>query len=66
MRSGQTNPVVRTVHGAVGGRYEHDVAVFRGIPYAAPPLGDFRWLLQPVGPVDAEALLVDVADHEEQ
>lgn len=29
-------------------------------------LGDFRWLLQPVGPVDAEALLVDVADHEEQ
>ncbi|MFF4471934.1 SAM-dependent methyltransferase [Streptomyces sp. NPDC001599] len=29
-------------------------------------LGDFWWLLQPVGPVDAEALLVDVADHEEQ
>lgn len=29
-------------------------------------LGDFQWLLQPVGPVDAEALLVDVPDHEEQ
>ncbi|MFC8082553.1 SAM-dependent methyltransferase [Streptomyces sp. NPDC057340] len=29
-------------------------------------LGDFVWLLQPVGSVDAEALLVDVADHEEQ
>ncbi|MFH8445421.1 SAM-dependent methyltransferase [Streptomyces sp. NPDC018026] len=29
-------------------------------------LGDFWWLLQPVGPVDAGALLVDVADHEEQ
>ncbi|MFH8240041.1 SAM-dependent methyltransferase [Streptomyces sp. NPDC018321] len=29
-------------------------------------LGDFRWLLQPVGPVDAGALLVDVPDHEEQ
>ncbi|MFG3075673.1 SAM-dependent methyltransferase [Streptomyces sp. NPDC048225] len=29
-------------------------------------LGDFAWLLQPVGAVDAAALLVDVADHEEQ
>ncbi|MFE1015142.1 SAM-dependent methyltransferase [Streptomyces sp. NPDC058794] len=33
---------------------------------AAGGLGDFRWLLQPVGPVDAGALLVDVPDHEEQ
>jgi SAM-dependent MidA family methyltransferase len=29
-------------------------------------LGDFVWLLQPVGPLDASALLVDVPDHEEQ
>ncbi|MGC9500361.1 SAM-dependent methyltransferase [Streptomyces sp. WG7] len=29
-------------------------------------LGDFMWLIQPVGPVDAAALLVDVPDHEEQ
>ncbi|MFD4256544.1 SAM-dependent methyltransferase [Streptomyces sp. NPDC058534] len=29
-------------------------------------LGDFGWLLQPVGAVDAAALLVDVADDEEQ
>ncbi|CAM5247253.1 SAM-dependent methyltransferase OS=Streptomyces tendae OX=1932 GN=GUR47_18915 PE=4 SV=1 [Streptomyces tendae] len=29
-------------------------------------LGDFWWLLQPVGQLDAAALLVDVADHEEQ
>ncbi|MFC7807776.1 SAM-dependent methyltransferase [Streptomyces olivaceus] len=29
-------------------------------------LGDFLWLLQPVGAVDAAALLVDVADDEEQ
>ncbi|MFD7957563.1 SAM-dependent methyltransferase [Streptomyces ardesiacus] len=29
-------------------------------------LGDFVWLLQPVGAVDAAALLVDVADDEEQ
>ncbi|MEV6122470.1 SAM-dependent methyltransferase [Streptomyces sp. NPDC052077] len=29
-------------------------------------LGGFLWLAQPVGPPDASALLVDVADHEEQ
>ncbi|WP_432080562.1 SAM-dependent methyltransferase [Streptomyces sp. WAC 04229] len=29
-------------------------------------LGDFGWLLQPVGGVDAAALLVDVADDEEE
>ncbi|MEU7403768.1 SAM-dependent methyltransferase [Streptomyces sp. NPDC044948] len=29
-------------------------------------LGDFVWLLQPVGPLDPAALLVDVPDHEEQ
>ncbi len=29
-------------------------------------LGDFVWLLQPVGPLDAAALLVDVPDHEEE
>ena len=33
---------------------------------AAGGLGDFLWLLQPVGAVDAGALLVDVPDHEEQ
>ncbi|MFH8564937.1 SAM-dependent methyltransferase [Streptomyces sp. NPDC017988] len=29
-------------------------------------LGDFRWLLQPVGVPEGTALLVDVADHEEE
>ncbi|MEJ1201690.1 MULTISPECIES: SAM-dependent methyltransferase [unclassified Streptomyces] len=29
-------------------------------------LGDFVWLLQPVGSLDAAALLVDVPDHEEE
>ncbi|MET9773349.1 SAM-dependent methyltransferase [Streptomyces sp. NPDC006367] len=33
---------------------------------ASGGLGDFVWLLQPVGPVDAAALLVDVPDDEEQ
>ncbi|MFJ3212315.1 SAM-dependent methyltransferase [Streptomyces flaveolus] len=33
---------------------------------AAGGLGDFVWLLQPVGPLDAARLLVDVPDDEEQ
>jgi len=39
--------VVKTEYGYVSGStigdYRSQVAVFRGIPYAAPPLGDLRW-----------------------
>ncbi|MFJ5261870.1 carboxylesterase/lipase family protein [Streptomyces sp. NPDC088387] len=38
-----TGPVVKTPYGAVRGRYENGVAVFRGIPYAAPPFGARRF-----------------------
>ncbi|MFF7970938.1 carboxylesterase family protein [Streptomyces sp. NPDC007905] len=43
MTADQTGPVVRTPHGAVRGRYEQGIAVFRGIPYAAPPVGARRF-----------------------
>ncbi|MGW5638000.1 carboxylesterase/lipase family protein [Streptomyces sp. NPDC003832] len=43
MPADSTNPVVDTPHGAVRGRYEGGVAVFRGIPYAAPPFGPRRF-----------------------
>ncbi|MGW0818426.1 carboxylesterase/lipase family protein [Streptomyces viridiviolaceus] len=43
MTAGQESPVVSTPHGAVRGRWEHGVAVFRGIPYAAPPFGPRRF-----------------------
>ncbi|MBB4130966.1 carboxylesterase family protein [Xanthomonas sp. 3075] len=37
-------PQVRTDHGAVRGQWQDDgSAVFRGIPFAAPPLGALRW-----------------------
>ncbi len=46
-----SDTVVNTTPGAVVGVIEDDVAVFRGIPYAAPPFGDNLWRLpQPVGP----------------
>ncbi|GAA4053030.1 carboxylesterase/lipase family protein [Streptomyces shaanxiensis] len=43
MTAVQTDPVVSTPYGAVRGRFEHGVAVFRGIPYAAPPFGPNRF-----------------------
>lgn len=36
-------PEIRTVAGAVRGRWEGDLAVFRGIPYAEPPFGAHRF-----------------------
>ncbi|MBS1195536.1 MAG: carboxylesterase family protein [Actinobacteria bacterium] len=43
-------PVVVTTSGPVAGAIEDGLAVFRGIPYAAPPVGDRRWL--PPSPVE--------------
>lgn len=37
------DPVVTTPYGAVRGRYENGISVFRGIPYAAPPFGARRF-----------------------
>ena len=37
------DPEVRTVTGAVRGHWEGGLAVFRGIPFAAPPVGEARF-----------------------
>src|SRR6266566_1957973 len=36
-------PIVKVRSGAVRGRYERGVATFKGIPFAAPPVGQWRF-----------------------
>ena len=42
-------PIVKTEQGKVQGYVANDVAIFRGLPFAAPPVGDLRWRA-PVAP----------------
>src|SRR5262245_10079144 len=35
--------LVRTTAGQMRGAHENDIAVFRGVPYAAPPVGELRF-----------------------
>jgi para-nitrobenzyl esterase len=46
-----TSPVVRTRAGAVRGTLENGLAVFRGIPFAAPPVGAHRFQAPAPAPV---------------
>jgi para-nitrobenzyl esterase len=49
MNSSQS--IVSTKSGQVEGFVHNDLHVFKGIPYAAPPVGKLRWLPpQPVEP----------------
>ncbi len=36
--------VVETKCGGLEGQFENNLYAFKGVPYAAPPNGDFRWL----------------------
>lgn len=44
-------PAVTVTGGQTAGGVYGDIAIYRGIPFAAPPVGDFRWRApQPVQP----------------
>lgn len=42
-QTSSNQPEVKTASGVVRGIVNADVASYKGIPYAAPPVGDFRW-----------------------
>jgi para-nitrobenzyl esterase len=46
-----SDPIVETSNGKIQGQLRGDLRVFRGIPFAAPPVGERRWLPpEPPGP----------------
>jgi para-nitrobenzyl esterase len=52
-------PIVRAPAGAVQGRVQDGLEIFKGIPYAAPPVGEGRW--KPPAPAPAWSGVRDAA-----
>src|SRR4051812_17815594 len=41
--AGPADPHATVAQGALAGTTDNGVAAFRGVPFAAPPVGDLRW-----------------------
>ncbi len=49
--AGAQGPQVKTAAGVIEGTYESGIKVFKGVPFAQPPVGELRWKApQPVKP----------------
>ena len=59
--TGQSAPVCRIELGALSGLWQDGVAVFRGVPFAAPPTGERRFA--PASPPEAWSGLCDATRH---
>ena len=54
-------PIAHTALGDLRGEWQDGVAAFRGVPYAAPPVGELRFA--PATPVQAWNGLGDASRH---
>ncbi|MFA6838980.1 MAG: carboxylesterase/lipase family protein [Dysgonamonadaceae bacterium] len=61
VNSDQSPPTVRTTDGIVQGITEDNVDSYKGIPYAAPPTGEYRW--RPPQPVKPWNGILDAAKY---
>ena len=43
LTSDRSLPTVKTANGLLQGTQESGISIFKGIPYAQPPVGDLRW-----------------------
>ena len=50
MAKSSTRGTVKTKSGSLKGSRQGDINVFKGVPYAAPPVGELRWM--PPRPVE--------------
>ena len=55
------SPIIETQLGKVQGTTDDQVDSFKGIPYAAPPVGEFRW--RPPQPLKAWSGILDASTY---